>query len=259
MMGGHHAVSGTAAWMALAGSAHVAGHATGLGLLQLTPGEVLAGAVVTTGAALLPDIDHPSGTIARSGGLSRILSSTVSSVAGHRGATHTPLAVLVFTALASLVAGLDWRAQVPVIGEVQAGAVVIVTVLCAVAARALKAVEGRLLPWIVGLGSGLVVAVLAPDTAIWLPMAIALGVLVHLAGDLVTTDGIPFPTWPLVLKPSRRTKSPMWHTNGNIALPVLGNAGSGREWAVCSALSLYALVTVGATLYAMVEPAAASW
>ena len=70
MMGGHHAISGTAAWMALAGSATVCGHQAGLGLWDLSSEQVLAGAVVATGAALLPDIDHPGATVSRSGACS---------------------------------------------------------------------------------------------------------------------------------------------------------------------------------------------
>lgn len=260
MMGGHHAVSGTAAWMALAGSAQIAGTATGLDLLDFEVPQVLAGAVVTTGAALLPDIDHPSATIARSaGGISKAVTSVVGGAAGHRGATHTLLAMLAFTLLAALVAGLDWRANVPVLGQVQLGAVTVVTVMCAFATRALKIVSGLLLPWIVGLGSGLLVAAFAPVTGAWLPAAIALGVLVHLLGDLVTVDGIPFPTWPLVFKPRNRPASAIWHKNGNIALPILGRAGSAREWILCLALSLYAAVAVASTVLTAAVSATVSW
>ena len=249
MMGGHHAISGTAAWMALAGSATVMGNVVGLDLWDLDPAQVVAGAVVATGAALLPDIDHPSATISRSGGgLTKALTRAVSSVAGHRGATHTLLAAALFTVLAAFVNGLDWQVDVPVLGEVQAGAALLVTVMCALGTRALKAVEGRLLPWVVGLASGLLVAVVAPDTSIWLPAAVAVGVLVHLVGDLLTTDGIPFPSWPLTVKPPKRLASPFWQRSGDIALPLLGNAGSAREWLLCTVLTGYAAVTTIATI-----------
>src|SRR5699024_498715 len=85
-------------------------------------------------AALLPDIDHPSATIARSAGTaSKLASSAVGSAAGHRGATHTLLAVVVFTVLGALAASLGWTWDAPVVGHVQVGPVVIVTVLCAFA------------------------------------------------------------------------------------------------------------------------------
>lgn len=156
MMGGHHALSGTAAWMAVAGSAQITGKATGLDLLDLDATQVPGGAVVTTGAALLPDIDHPSATIARSaGGISKTVSSVVGSAAGHRGATHTLLVMLGFTLLAAMVARLDWHADVPMLGQVQLGVVAVVTVMGAFATRAVKIVNGLLLPWFAGLGSGL--------------------------------------------------------------------------------------------------------
>lgn len=260
MMGGHHAISGAAAWMALAGSVEIAGHTAGLDLLGLEGMQVLSGAVVATGAALLPDIDHPSATIARSaGGMSKSLSTVVGAVTGHRGATHTLLAVLAFTALTMLAAGIDWRTTVPVLGEVQVGSVLVVAVMCAFATRAMKAVRGPFAPWLVGLGSGLLVAAFAPDTAIWLPLAVGLGALVHLLGDLLTTDGIPFPTWPLVMKPSKRAQTSLWHADGNIALPILGNAGSAREWVLCGVLTLYVIATTTATAFAAAEPWAASW
>ncbi|APX34155.1 hypothetical protein BH708_17210 [Brachybacterium sp. P6-10-X1] len=249
MMGGHHAISGTAAWMALAGSAPVLGHVTGLDLWELAPSQVTTGAVVATGAALLPDIDHPSGTISRSGGgLTKALTRAVSSAAGHRGATHTLLAVAIFTALAVVIHRLDWQVDLPVLGEVQAGAALLVAAMCALGTRALKMVEGRWLPWAVGLAAGLLVAVIAPDTSFWLPAAVAVGALTHLVGDLLTTDGIPFPTWPLTVKPPKHLASGLWQRSGDIALPLLGDAGSAREWLLCTALTAYAAMTTVVTV-----------
>ncbi|MGO3291550.1 metal-dependent hydrolase [Brachybacterium alimentarium] len=251
MMGGHHAISGTAAWLALAGSVPVMGHAAGLDLWDLDPAQVVSGAMVATGAALLPDIDHPSATISRSGGgLTKAVTRAVSTVAGHRGATHTLLAAVAFTALAVLVNRLDWQVRVPMLGEIEAGAALLVTVMCAFGTRALKMVEGRLLPWAVGIVAGLLVAAIAPDTSIWLPAAVAVGVLTHLVGDLLTTDGIPFPTWPLVVKPPKRMASGLWQRSGDIAVPLLGDAGSLREWLLCTAVTAYAVVGMIGTLVA---------
>ncbi|WP_157975699.1 metal-dependent hydrolase [Brachybacterium sp. YJGR34] len=255
MMGGHHAISGTAAWMALAGSASVMGHVTGADLLDLEPAQVLAGAVVATGAALLPDIDHPSATISRSGGgITKALTRAVSSVAGHRGATHTLLAAVAFTALAVLASRLPMTVAVPLLGEVLVAPVLLVTVLCALGTRALKMVEGAVLPWAVGLGAGLLVALLAPEAARWLPAAVAIGVLTHLIGDLLTTDGIPFPTWPLVVKPPTRLANGLWQRSGDIAVPLLGDAGSAREWLLCTVLTGYAGLTTIVTLAATPWP-----
>lgn len=143
---------------------------------------------------------------------------------------------------------LDWQLRVPVLGETEAGAALLVTLTATLGARALKAVRGALLPWVVGLTAGLLVALTAPDTSIWLPAAVAVGTLVHLVGDLLTTDGIPFPTWPLVAKPPKRLASPMWQRSGDIALPLLGDAGSVREGLLGTALTVYAAGTVTATL-----------
>ncbi|MDN5685260.1 MAG: metal-dependent hydrolase [Brachybacterium sp.] len=249
MMGGHHAISGAAAWMALAGSASMMGHPVGLDLWELDGAQVISGAVVATGAALLPDIDHSGATISRSGGgLTKAITRTVGSVAGHRGATHTLLAVLAFTALAMLVGGLDHQARLPVLGEIPTGPVVLVGVMCALGTRALKGVDGLLLPWLVGLASALAIAVIAPEATFWLPAAVAVGTLTHLVGDLLTTDGIPFPTWPLVVKPPKRFASALWQRNGDVALPLLGDAGSAREWLLCTALTAYTAVTTVAAL-----------
>jgi len=60
---------------------------------------VLIGALVTAGAALLPDVDQPSSTIANSGGM---ITRSVAAVAGtlsggHRHGTHSILAIAAFT------------------------------------------------------------------------------------------------------------------------------------------------------------------
>jgi hypothetical protein len=56
MMGHSHAVSGTTVWLAGAAGLAAAGWPE-------SPWHVVAGTVVCAGAALLPDLDHPSATI----------------------------------------------------------------------------------------------------------------------------------------------------------------------------------------------------
>jgi hypothetical protein len=53
-----HAISGAAGWLGLCAAAGP--------LLDFdpTPLQIMAGAVVATGAALVPDLDHPSSTAA---------------------------------------------------------------------------------------------------------------------------------------------------------------------------------------------------
>ena len=77
-MAGSHVVVGVAAWT------WVAPH---LGLPPLDP-RALA---LTTIGALLPDIDHPASWVGRR---LRVISRPLAALIGHRGATHSVLAVL---------------------------------------------------------------------------------------------------------------------------------------------------------------------
>ena len=58
MMGHSHALSGAVAWLALAPATAAATHHS------LSGASVLGGTLACAGAALLPDLDHPDGTIA---------------------------------------------------------------------------------------------------------------------------------------------------------------------------------------------------
>jgi inner membrane protein len=78
MMAGSHVVVGAAAWMV------VAPH---LGLPPLDP-IALAWAI---GGSLLPDIDHPHSWVGRR---VQIVSRPLASIIGHRGVTHSILAVV---------------------------------------------------------------------------------------------------------------------------------------------------------------------
>jgi inner membrane protein len=78
VLAGSHVVVGIAAW------AWVAPH---LGLPPLDP-RALA---LTTIGALLPDIDHPASWVGRR---LRVISRPLAAMIGHRGVTHSVLAVL---------------------------------------------------------------------------------------------------------------------------------------------------------------------
>jgi inner membrane protein len=99
MMGNAHALSGTAA---------------GLALAPVLVDDFVSGMIVvglTTASALLPDIDHKSSTVTRSlGPLTKTISWVVRLVTKHRGLTHSVLGIIVWmTALMAL--GLpDWVA-----------------------------------------------------------------------------------------------------------------------------------------------------
>jgi membrane-bound metal-dependent hydrolase YbcI (DUF457 family) len=99
MMGHTHALAGAAAWLGIVPL--LADHG-----MRMTPGQVLAGAVVCAGAALLPDLDHHDGSIANAfGPVTHVLCRIVAAVSGgHRHATHS----LLFCLLTAL--GADWLA-----------------------------------------------------------------------------------------------------------------------------------------------------
>jgi membrane-bound metal-dependent hydrolase YbcI (DUF457 family) len=267
MMGANHAACGAAAWVALATRLNVncgALHAVlpaipahldlGLGLLPVSPIGVVTGALVTAGAAMLPDADHHSSTIAHSlPPLSNALCSGLGRASGgHRHGTHSILGALTFIAAAWL-AGL-WTIDTPGFGTVFPGAGLVSILLVAFAAKALKAIPDsmRKFPWAVGVAVAVFIALCAPEERGWFPLAVGVGVVVHIIGDLLTIEGCNL-LWPLVLRPPRRLRRvpllrQVWRSNGFIAVPLLGHAGSLREWLLLIPVGAYALVVVGGTL-----------
>lgn len=248
MMGASHAVSGAAAWVALTSTAPIA-----LGTHPLEPQGVILGALVTAGAALLPDVDHHSATIARSGGfLTRGLAGAAGAASGgHRHGLHTALAAVG----AALLTGFADRltATVPLLGTIPLGSALVLLALVAFANKALDlGRSGVINLWLGAAAVTVAVLVWAPEQLEWLPQAVLVGFLVHLVGDLITTGGLPL-LWPFLVRPPRRLrKAPVlrriWLANGYVALPVLGRTGSAREQALTAVLSLYtgALLVVAA-------------
>ncbi|NKX50691.1 metal-dependent hydrolase, partial [Arthrobacter deserti] len=115
MMGAHHAIPGAAAWVALTTQYRIeldwisvpAGFGeqavtVGAGLLDVGPLGVLTGALVSAGAALVPDADHHNATIAHSlPPVSRVVCAGIGSVAGgHRRGTHSVAGIAAFVAVA---------------------------------------------------------------------------------------------------------------------------------------------------------------
>ena len=90
MMAGSHVALGAAAWLVTA---------PWLGLSPTSP----LGIGLAVGAALLPDIDHPKSWFGRR---TRPVSTLVAAILGHRGITHSLLAVL-------LCGWLMWRDGMP--------------------------------------------------------------------------------------------------------------------------------------------------
>lgn len=196
MMGLTHSTSGTTAWAAAAAVAPLAG-------IHPHLPAIIAGSLTTAGAALLPDIDHPEATIAFTfGPVSKVAAEYVHRVSGgHRHATHS-------FAFAGSVFAATW------LGVASAGpvfALPVLFVLFAFAIRALKLARGALLTVTVLITVG-AAAALNGDYG-WLPVAVGLGSLTHLAGDCLTREGCPL----------------LWPHRGHYMLPVIRRTGNDVE------------------------------
>lgn len=268
MMGPSHAACGAAAWVALTGTYTVqladVSLPMGLGLIPVGNAGVITGALICAGAALLPDLDHPGGTVARSlPPLSGWIAKATSAVSGgHRRATHSPLGL----ALIVLLAVLSQRASLPVgdalrwhalsgaddaaaavpdaaaslPGQVWPLAAVLSVLLIACAVKVLAFVPDRLAHanWVVGILLGAFVATHPPEDPRWFVVAVGLGCAVHMLGDLLTTQGIHL-LWPLRIPLPLPTT--FYRRSAFVRFPVLGNAGSAREIAFVVPVTLYAL------------------
>ena len=198
MMGRTHATSGAVIWLAGSALLTAAGAEPGLG-------AVIVGAAVTAGAALLPDLDHQSSTVAHTAGpVSQLACRLVARGCarahaatrtyldrpdrdGHRTLTHTAIIGLAAGLLAGLVCWLagGWGTAVVVYAVVALG----------VRGGVRRRVRGE---W-GAIGIGVLAAAIAGPTigaAWWLGLAVAVGWLAHLAGDALTNSGCPI-LWPL--------------------------------------------------------------
>lgn len=199
-MGHSHALTGAIGWLALApGLAALpvlneSGRFIHSGIMAtaLTPAELIAGALVTAGAAMLPDLDHPSATIAQTfGPVTWLLSKAVNWLAGgHRGMTHSLLFAV------GVGSGAHWLANTYPVGRD-----VLVVLMVGLALRAIGiGIPGKKLASAmvnVGLTAGIYVVFRSMEAGYaWLGLAIGLGSLIHVAGDSLTEQGCPV-LWPL--------------------------------------------------------------
>lgn len=192
MMGHTHALSGAAVWLAavplLSREQWWGSHA-----LSLSPAQVIAGAVVCAGAAILPDIDHQNSRIANTyGPVTRVMCRWVGKVSGgHRHATHSLLFALVMGYSMNLLASHYiygwWAALFVIVGFGLRGVGLdfeghdnwSAIADCVTAAVAVFLMHGLDMSF-------------AGD-------AVALGCLVHVAGDCLTPRGCPV-LWPAPLR-----------------------------------------------------------
>jgi membrane-bound metal-dependent hydrolase YbcI (DUF457 family) len=255
MMGPSHALSGAAAW--LAGS-WALDHFAGYGQ---SPLAVAVGATVCAGGALLPDLDlsgkvtrnQGGATVARTFGVFSLFAAEVIekvSLAvytatrlrrdprrtnGHRTLTHTlPFAALVGWGTTALAAHYGKWA---VVG--------IVFVMAGLALRGLFDEWAERAGWLIVTISAAVVATL---TAATLPgdrgypmlgFAVAVGCVVHLLGDMITSAGVPI-LWPI---PAGRRRWRMVGVPDGLAV----RAGGRMETVVLrTAFTLVAVLAVAA-------------
>lgn len=154
--------------------------------------EILTFAVVTAGTAMWPDWDHPSATAANSWGpASRAVSRLVVAVCGpHRHGAHS---VLTAGFLGVVVAGASvWLAdRVPLLSLLP---IVLVFLAASLSIGVLWKSKG---PLNEALGAALAAAVYFGEVdASWLPVAVTLGCLAHIAGDALT-DKPQKMFWPI--------------------------------------------------------------
>ncbi|HJX44257.1 MAG TPA: metal-dependent hydrolase [Geodermatophilus sp.] len=193
MLGHSHALSGLAAGAATLPWAPVDG----------TVAQV-AWVAAAGGFAMLPDLDHSGSTVSDMWGpATDVPSGAVGRLAGgHRWGTHDALlAPVAFGAVALAAANLYWSS------------LVVMALAIGLALRALHfVIPGRAENTVVGNlllsfgGAWLLLSNTAQPT--WLPWAVALGVLTHIAGDLITKQGVPLPLLWLV-KRRRVALTPM--------------------------------------------------
>lgn len=217
MMGPNHAMSGAAAWLY---SYPIAEAAMGVSYAQPL---ILTGAVLTAGAALLPDIDTIQSTISRSfgpatkaismvvSGASKTVRNTVRGPAdktaegGHRYLTHTAVMAIGFGAFAWLACTIWGRAAL----------LVLLFVFLGLAVRGLMGDWAKENGWIAVTGVAALGAAVAsqviPEASSYVFVAVTIiaGSIIHCLGDMVTKARLPF-LWPLMIKGKR------WY---NLGLP----------------------------------------
>jgi membrane-bound metal-dependent hydrolase YbcI (DUF457 family) len=230
-----HAMSGLLAWGAVTSLAvhHPIGH--------LTPQAWAVGAVLCTGAALLPDLDHPESTISRTfGPVSLGFSAGVNTVSGlvyratrtrrdsrrtggHRGLTHTLFFAMLAAVITTSIVQTSQKWALPVL----------MFVFCGLAVR------GVMHDWCPKKDALLITGVSAAMTwacVTWTAqtsasaaacgVAVGIGCVAHYLGDAITEQGCPI-LWPIPLNgktwyPVAPPKVMRMQTGGTVEMTVVG-------------------------------------
>jgi membrane-bound metal-dependent hydrolase YbcI (DUF457 family) len=252
VLGVSHATSGAVVGLA------VAGYAPALAGIEPSAGTIVTFAAVCAGAALLPDLDHPTSMATKRFAVaSWIACHAVRPLSGllydltrgrrdtgkgtHRGFTHTAVGA-VLLGLAVNVASAKWGTPV-LIGTL--------FVCLALAIKGLDALVPGPPSLVIAAGLTYGVEEFVPGgtagTVGWLGTAVTVGMLVHSIGDAITETGAPL-LWPL---PIRRRR---WYPVGSPRPLRFRTGGAVEAWLVAPALTLATFV-----LAAMVIPGLADW
>lgn len=178
MLGHSHALSGA-----------VTGAAAGLYVLHLHPAGTAELAGFTAAYATLPDLDQCGSTVARSlGFLSEGFAWIVHKISGgHRHGTHSIVGTAVFTALTALCCALR---------HYPAAHWALALLLALAFAAGLRALRiGGHFADLLALGAAFAVGWEGYGLAL-IPLACGLGCLTHIAGDMLTVQGVPL-AWPV--------------------------------------------------------------
>jgi membrane-bound metal-dependent hydrolase YbcI (DUF457 family) len=234
MMGHTHALSGAALWL---GTVPLLTSESLLGsfAVELSPAQLAAGAVVCTGAALLPDLDHHDGSIANFfGPVTKLLTRGVSKISGgHRHATHSFLFLI--------AAGLGTDALAT---HVKYAWWVILLFLVGMALRAIGISfhEKDGLTGLLNAFLAVALVFLMRDMNMdWAGYAVALGCLAHLVGDCLTPQGCPL----------------FWPAPWRLEVPIVGTTNGKVENFVVA--PLLTLVILGLTVHSAVGGEVRDW
>lgn len=228
MMGHTHALSGAAAWLALAPILSEHG-------MRMTPAQVAAGAIVCAGSALLPDLDHHDGTIANTyGPFTQVLCRGVAAVSGgHRHATHS------FAFAIGAMFGANWLAEHAV--KVWWGMLFLLVGLGlrGVGVRIAKSDHfSALFNAAIAAGVTLLLARLhfgGPGISYgwsghyleWAGLAVGIGCTMHILGDCLTPEGCPL----------------FWPVQTHLEIPIVPRTdGRAEKWVVAPILTLAIIV-----------------
>jgi membrane-bound metal-dependent hydrolase YbcI (DUF457 family) len=218
MLGRDHALTGAVVFAALGPTLHVTG------------GHLAAGVVLTAGAGVLPDIDHPDSTISRSFGfMTEGFAWLVDRLSGgHRHGTHSLVGIAAFTA-GALVAGA-YQISGPRAGSaghvafswhmVPAGLYLALLYSSALRALHVGGHHGDLL----GIASAVITCYTGADlfripVGPWhvpmLAVATGLGCAAHIAGDELTHGGCPI-FWPFSMHEFHLLPRPLQFTTAKL-------------------------------------------